>query len=182
VTNEKLDALEMSLRVLLERPEIEARLKEALRKSFSSLFKYARHVEEERDAALAHDTQPYPTAWAYDRLAKALSKKTGELREVKGELASYKAMYVEDALIASEEAVSIEEFYDMGYLRGYQDTLAGVNRAPEWEEAWGVVLDDAGSMDIYATREEADEARKSAPDTGLVHIMTTTIIKPTVRD
>lgn len=47
------------------------------------------------------------------------------------------------------------------------------------EELWGVVLDDFGSTDYYDTREEADEARKRAPDTGLVRVVTTTIVPPT---
>lgn len=35
-------------------------------------------AEQERDFAIAHDRQPYPTAWAYDRLAKANIKHIAE--------------------------------------------------------------------------------------------------------
>ena len=28
-------------------------------------------LERERDLAIAHDTQPYPTAWAYEQVCKA---------------------------------------------------------------------------------------------------------------
>jgi hypothetical protein len=31
-------------------------------------------LERERDLAIAHDTQPYPTAWAYEQACKALEK------------------------------------------------------------------------------------------------------------
>lgn len=34
---------------------------------------------EERDQAIAHDRQPYPTAWAYEQAVKALDKKQREL-------------------------------------------------------------------------------------------------------
>lgn len=78
-----------------------------------------------------------------------------------------------------------EEGYHLAFNGDPRDLLRGAylrlaSRTIETAEVlWGVVLDDFGSTDYYDTREEADEAHKRAPDTGLVRVVTTTIVPPT---
>lgn len=45
----------------------------------------AEHAElrRERDLAIAHDRQPYPTAWAYEQACKALRRKTEAIERVR---------------------------------------------------------------------------------------------------
>lgn len=40
-------------------------------------------AQRERDLAVAHDRQPYPTAWAYEQACKALRRKTDALEQVR---------------------------------------------------------------------------------------------------
>ena len=40
-------------------------------------------LRRERDLAIAHDRQPYPTAWAYEQACKALRRKTDVLDQVR---------------------------------------------------------------------------------------------------
>lgn len=47
-------------------------------------------VLRERDLALAHDTQPYPTAWAYDQACKALEAERERNRKLSDELKKLK--------------------------------------------------------------------------------------------
>lgn len=45
-------------------------------------------LRRERDLAIAHDRQPYPTAWAYEQACKALRRKTEAIERVRAYLAS----------------------------------------------------------------------------------------------
>ena len=42
-------------------------------------------VEQERDYAIAHDRQPYPTSWAYEQVCKALDEHKCQLAAVEAE-------------------------------------------------------------------------------------------------
>lgn len=42
-----------------------------------------RRLRLERDLAVAHDRQPYPTAWAYEQACKALHQKTDAIDQVR---------------------------------------------------------------------------------------------------
>lgn len=44
-----------------------------LRRRFAVLSQEKADAEKERDLAVAHDRQPYPTAWAYEQACKALA-------------------------------------------------------------------------------------------------------------
>jgi hypothetical protein len=49
-----------------------------------AVFTYIKELEKERDLALEHDTQPYPTAWAYEQTCAALTEckeRVGRLEE-----------------------------------------------------------------------------------------------------
>lgn len=48
-------------------------------------------LEAERDEAIAHDRQPYPTAWAYERACAALEKHRKRADEAEAELEKYRA-------------------------------------------------------------------------------------------
>ncbi|WP_329336155.1 hypothetical protein OG252_13270 [Streptomyces sp. NBC_01352] len=43
-------------------------------------------LHRERDLAIAHDRQPYPTAWAYEQACKALHRKTEAIERVRAVL------------------------------------------------------------------------------------------------
>ncbi|MEU9470470.1 hypothetical protein AB0D78_28400 [Streptomyces avermitilis] len=45
-------------------------------------------LRRERDLAIAHDRQPYPTAWAYEQACKALRRKTEAIERVRSVLES----------------------------------------------------------------------------------------------
>jgi hypothetical protein len=49
-------------------------LDDALAAVLPVLRQRAEQAERERDLAVAHDRQPYPTAWAYEQACKALDK------------------------------------------------------------------------------------------------------------
>lgn len=42
-----------------------------LNRELQSAHQRAEAAERERDLAIAHDRQPYPTAWAYEQVCKA---------------------------------------------------------------------------------------------------------------
>ena len=44
------------------------------------------------------------------------------------------------------------------------DTAHSVEWPTGWDPQWGVVLDDQGSMDVYAVREQAEAERRSYVD------------------
>lgn len=52
-----------------------------------ALVKRVRELERERDLAIAHDRQPYPTAEAYEKACAALNKHVTRVRELEAELA-----------------------------------------------------------------------------------------------
>lgn len=43
-------------------------------------------LQRERDLAVAHDTQPYPTAWAYEQTCKVLNEKREQIKLLTAEL------------------------------------------------------------------------------------------------
>jgi hypothetical protein len=45
-------------------------------------------LRRERDLAIAHDRQPYPTAWAYEQACAALNRKTEQIERVRSVLES----------------------------------------------------------------------------------------------
>ena len=47
---------------------------EMWQKKHEELIEYARKMKKERDLALAHDTQPYPTAEAYEKVCQLLKQ------------------------------------------------------------------------------------------------------------
>ena len=49
------------------------RIEERMRAEVVAERARADAIERERDLAIAHDRQPYPTAWAYDQACKALT-------------------------------------------------------------------------------------------------------------
>jgi hypothetical protein len=52
--------------------------------SIPDLLRALREAERQRDFAIAHDRQPYPTVWAYEQACKALrasQAEAGALRE-----------------------------------------------------------------------------------------------------
>lgn len=51
----------------------------AARARVEELSGHVRHVERERDLAIAHDRQPYPTAAAYEAVCQANDRKDKEL-------------------------------------------------------------------------------------------------------
>lgn len=61
-----------------------------------ALIARVRAAEAERDLAIAHDRQPYPTAWAHEQALKALDKKQGELDEAHAALTSRTAETAEE--------------------------------------------------------------------------------------
>lgn len=73
-------------------------------------------AEMERDFAIAHDRQPYPTAWAYDRLAKANIKHIAErdalaarLAEAERERDEYKQAFELQKAAMAEQIEIINE-------------------------------------------------------------------------
>lgn len=49
----------------------------------------------ERDLAVAHDTQPYPTAWAYEQACKALEDQRTRADAAEAKIAAVEALLVE---------------------------------------------------------------------------------------
>lgn len=49
-------------------------------------------LSRERDLAVAHDRQPYPTTWAYEQACAALRRKTDTIERVRTALAARKAL------------------------------------------------------------------------------------------
>ncbi|MBW1779285.1 MAG: hypothetical protein JRL30_00960 [Deltaproteobacteria bacterium] len=43
-------------------------------------------VKEERDLAVAHDWQPYPTAWAYSQACRTIERKRLRIAELEAEV------------------------------------------------------------------------------------------------
>lgn len=50
-------------------------------------------AEQERDRAIAHDRQPYPTAWAYEQVCKARDKWQGRAEAAEKERDELRAKY-----------------------------------------------------------------------------------------
>jgi hypothetical protein len=49
-------------------------------------------LTEERDMAIAHDTQPYPTAWAYEQACRVRDEARSEVARLAAENAQYAGM------------------------------------------------------------------------------------------
>lgn len=50
------------------------------------MFAEMDRLRKERDDAIAHDRQPYPTAWAYEQVCKALHAAEAEVRRLTEEV------------------------------------------------------------------------------------------------
>jgi hypothetical protein len=64
-------------------------------------------LRRERDLAIAHDRQPYPTAWAYEQACKALRKHQERADAAEAALARVRLLH--DNLVASVELASPED-------------------------------------------------------------------------
>lgn len=62
-----------------------------------------RQLKLERDQAIAHDRQPYPTAWAYEQVCKTLHKKEDEVRQLQEESA-----VLRNEVLQAEDGIRIE--------------------------------------------------------------------------
>ncbi|MFE2311631.1 hypothetical protein ACFXC8_00270 [Streptomyces sp. NPDC059441] len=83
-----LVAIEEALeRVLLPDPGFSV-LEAARNAVLSALGPFVARLRLDRDLAIAHDRQPYPTAWAYEQACKAVRRKTEAIERVRSVLES----------------------------------------------------------------------------------------------
>ncbi|MFD9248475.1 hypothetical protein [Streptomyces bottropensis] len=60
-------------------------------------------LRRERDLAIAHDRQPYPTAWAYEQACKALRRKEAAIERVRR---LHDALDAETALTSPDDEIT----------------------------------------------------------------------------
>jgi hypothetical protein len=64
-------------------------------------------LRRDRDLAIAHDRQPYPTAWAYEQACKALHKHRDRADRAEAATARVRALHYQDGVHC---AVCTEDF------------------------------------------------------------------------
>ena len=64
-------------------------------------------LRRERDLAIAHDRQPYPTAWAYEQACTALHAQRARAEAAEARLASVRADVLRDAVEICDEAGAV---------------------------------------------------------------------------
>ena len=87
--------LEISLRIKTEEHDCCAEDNIELRKQLAA-------CEKERDEAIAHDRQPYPTAWAYEQVCKALQASQAREQQLHY-LLKYARLYLRGNEISTED-------------------------------------------------------------------------------
>lgn len=79
-------------------------VRDGFKEGHASRDEEVKALREERDRAIAHDTQPYPTAWAYEQACKALVSSDAEIAALRARVA--------EAEGRAAKWVTPEEFHD----------------------------------------------------------------------
>ncbi len=101
-----------------------------------------RKLESERDLAIAHDTQPYPTAWAYEQTCKALHAQRERAEKAERECEAQKARAMR-AEAERDKAVQVRIGYDRWLTGGVYHTT---------DEYQTMVVDKVNAKDAEITR------------------------------
>lgn len=103
VTDHEAVALIKAQRAEIEHKAAVTRVKDLLAE-VDRLKAENERLTEERDLAVAHDRQPYPTQWAYDQACKALHKNEERADQAETERDTFR-----DALIRLQSVVEDEQ-------------------------------------------------------------------------
>jgi hypothetical protein len=103
---DKIDLIQAGCFFYGKTPQYWLRLQAAAQENgLDNLVKENEKLKIERDLAIAHDTQPYPTAEAYEKVCAANEDKSNIIERLQSELAAERAAYRRQilSLVSKEE-------------------------------------------------------------------------------